>query len=73
MRWPRRRRAVYPPAGAPTARPSWVRSAVPPGSAVRLSFADGSELALPEADPMAIALRAVADLLVQATPTPAEN
>jgi hypothetical protein len=35
---------------------------------VRLGFADGSEVALDERDPSALALRAVADLLVQDGP-----
>jgi len=35
---------------------------------VRLGFADGSEVALDARDPSALALRAVADLLVQDGP-----
>jgi len=35
---------------------------------VRLGFADGSEVALDDRDPSAMALRAVADLLVQDGP-----
>jgi hypothetical protein len=37
-------------------------------SAVLLGFSDGSEVALDERDPSALALRAVADLLVQDRP-----
>jgi hypothetical protein len=39
--------------------------ATAPSYAVRLGFADGSEVGLDERDPSAVALRAVADLLVQ--------
>ena len=37
-------------------------------SGVRLGFQDGTEVALDERDPSALALRAVADLLVQNRP-----
>jgi hypothetical protein len=37
-------------------------------SGVLLGFSDGSEVALDERDPSALALRAVADLLVQDRP-----
>jgi hypothetical protein len=39
--------------------------AAAPAYPVRLGFADGSEVGLDERDPSAVALRAVADLLVQ--------
>jgi hypothetical protein len=40
---------------------------------VRLGFGDGSELELADGDPSAIALRAVADLLVQDPHAHADN
>jgi hypothetical protein len=40
---------------------------------VRLGFVDGSELELPATDPRAVALRAVADLLVQEPGISADN
>jgi len=59
--------AVTTVPAAPTAPASTV--GVPVQTAgVRLGFADGSEVALDERDPSALALRAVADLLVQDGP-----
>ena len=51
------------PAGAPVAA-----AVLPQGSQVRLGFVDGSEIALEAGDPRALALRAVAELLVQDRP-----
>jgi len=42
--------------------------AAPPAYGVRLGFADGTEVGLDDRDPSAMALRAVADLLVQERP-----
>jgi hypothetical protein len=72
MRWPWQRRTTAPAVPAvPVPRASWAQAALPPVEASRqvtLGFTDGSEVALPEHDPRAVALRAVADVLVQPTP-----
>ena len=59
----------------PRQRATWAEPALPPPAydappayGVRLGFADGSEVGLDERDPSAVALRAVADLLVQERP-----
>jgi hypothetical protein len=60
---------AFPPAAADHAAAEQHPVGVPvQAAAVRLGFADGSEVALDERDPSALALRAVADLLVQDGP-----
>ena len=65
MRWPwsrdRKRHAETPRVA------SWAAPAAPPG-AVHLEFTDGSGLDLPDTDPTALALQAVADVLVTGAP-----
>jgi hypothetical protein len=60
---------AFPPVDAPAVAappPAQASVAVPvQASGVLLGFADGSQVALDERDPSALALRAVADLLVQ--------
>jgi hypothetical protein len=57
------------PAFPPTPLAPAVQSALPmQPSYVLLGFADGSQVALDERDPSAVALRAVAELLVQDRP-----
>jgi hypothetical protein len=84
MRWPwqRRRTTVAPVARHAVPRQSsWAQPAFPPdwntpavdvvpvqASGVLLGFADGTQVALDERDPSALALRAVAELLVQDRP-----
>ena len=53
----------------------WAAPALPPApsAGVRLGFADGSEVELESGHPSALALRAVADLLVQDRPDRADN
>jgi hypothetical protein len=84
MQWPWRRRPRQPVArhALPRQAASWAEPAFPPApvdvlapvdvpvqsSGVLLGFSDGSEVALDERDPSALALRAVADLLVQDRP-----
>ncbi|MDQ1745814.1 MAG: hypothetical protein QOD07_77 [Frankiaceae bacterium] len=85
MRLFRRRRrtadAGYVPY-APRHSAAWAQPAVPPpvpaqpaqpDPAVRLGFADGTEVELAASHPNAVALRAVADLLVQDPPNSAEE
>jgi hypothetical protein len=73
MAWPWRRRPARH-AAVPEPRPArWAEPARPPTPTVRLGFGDGSELELADGDPSAIALRAVADLLVQDQRADADN
>jgi hypothetical protein len=71
MRWPRRQRSEPRNASgrhaASPRRASWTAPAAPPG-AVHLGFTDGSEVDLPDNDPTALALQAVADVLVHGAP-----
>jgi len=61
---------AFPPAAEVQPRPELPQAVVVPvqSSGVRLGFQDGTEVALDERDPSALALRAVADLLVQNRP-----
>ena len=79
--WRRRKATPAPARHAMPRQASWAQPAFPPGSpevpadvpvavpvqssSVLLGFADGTEVALDERDPSALALRAVAELLVQ--------
>ena len=65
MGWPWRRRRARHAAAPEPRRASWAAPVLPPEPAVRLGFGDGSQLDLPAGDPTALALRTVADLLVQ--------
>ena len=65
MAWPWRRRVARHAVVPPPRRAAWAKPALPPGPAVCLGFDDGSQIELPATDPRAVALRAVADLLVQ--------
>ena len=71
MRWPwsRAGRSRQPTARARhtagVAGATWAQAAAPPGGAVHLGFADGSELGLGAEDPLALALTAVADVLMR--------
>jgi len=75
MRWPWRRTSSSGRHALPRQRATWAEPALPPPTGeeappapaypVRLVFADGSEVGLDARDPSAVALRAVADLLVQ--------
>ena len=66
MRWPGRR-ARGRHAAVPAPRSLWAQPAYPVSEAapVRLGFADGTEVELDAEHPNAVALRTVADLLVQ--------
>lgn len=74
LRWRRRAKAA---AYVPRHSTAWAAPAYPPAerteAAVRLGFSDGSEVELAASHPNAVALRAVADLLVQDERRPAEN
>lgn len=63
---------VTPPLPTPTPSPTAPAAApsdeAEPGAGVRLGFADGTDLHLDQADPYTIALKAVADVLVQKGP-----
>jgi hypothetical protein len=63
MRWPRFRRERRSAAPARHAA-GWSQPAQPPTGVV-LGFADGSESQLDGSDPHALALKAVADVLMQ--------
>lgn len=77
MRWPWRRSASTGRHALPQQRAAWAQPALPPpltpapvatpepSYGVRLGFSDGTEVGLHPHDPSALALRAVADLLVQ--------
>jgi hypothetical protein len=76
MRLPWRRRTARHALLPAQRTGTWVAPALPPEpseTAVRLGFADGTEVDLPAEDPRARALRAVADSLVQESPATAEN
>jgi hypothetical protein len=74
MRWPwQRSRGRHAAVPAQRVAP-WAQAALPPQEpAVRLGFDDGSEVELAASDPRAVALRAVADVLVQDRPHDADN
>ncbi|HMC68815.1 MAG TPA: hypothetical protein VKJ07_06655, partial [Mycobacteriales bacterium] len=78
-RRPRTADAAYVPY-APRHSAAWAQPAAPPppvqaqpDPAVRLGFSDGTEVELAASHPNAVALRAVADLLVQDQPNAAEE
>ena len=67
---------VTVPVPTPLAGPEQVDVPLPAGAAtpgVLLGFGDGSEVQLPPGDPSAQALRAVADVLLNRRPGPAET
>jgi hypothetical protein len=69
MRWPWSRRKRRHDAPVPRHAASWAQPALPPVEpSVTLGFTDGSELALVEGDPSAMALQAVADVLLRQEP-----
>ena len=67
MRWPKFRRDRGRPAPTAPHAAGWAQSAAPPTGVV-LGFADGSESELDGADPHALALKAVADVLMRQDP-----
>jgi len=67
MRWPRFRRDRSRSAAPARHAASWAQPATPPTGVV-LGFADGSESELDGADPRAMALKAVADVLMRQDP-----
>jgi hypothetical protein len=62
---PRWAEPALPPAPVPEVGVAAESAPTEVGPGVRLGFADGSEVALVDGDPRAVALRAVADLLVR--------